>query len=295
MKRIIRAFPISRLASAFALGGVVLSVSSIASAQSNSPWLPIPGTGSVGLSYVTQTGDSAYVMGDLDVPIAGITGGAATKYQRNSFGLKLAYGISDSVSVDATFGHGKAKVGAADRSSGLTDTTLAANWRVLDEYSNRSVPTVTLRAAALINGNYDGARLAALGKDANGFQLSVLVGRQITPAFGVWGSLGFEDRSRGIPNATFFDVNAAYSVIPALSLSLGYSSKRYGGSLNIAGPGFSPDRFQQVSEERNTVRLGATYSIANNQSLALSFGKLVNGRNTVKDDRIIGLGYTYGF
>jgi Putative MetA-pathway of phenol degradation len=293
MKLTIRAFPTSRFA--IALGGVVLGVSSIASAQSNSPWLPIPGTGSIGVSYVAQTGDSAYVMGDVEAPIAAITGGAATKYRRDSFGLKLAYGVSDSLSVDATFGHGKARVGAADRSSGLTDTTLAANWRVLDEYSNRSAPTITLRAAALLNGNYDGARLAALGKDASGYQLSVLVGRQITSTFGLWGSLGFEDRSRGIPNATFFDVNAAYSVVPALSLSLGYSSKRYGGGLNIAGPGFSPDRFQQVNEERSTVRLGASYSVTSNQSLALSLGKLVNGRNTVKDDRIIGVGYNYGF
>jgi Putative MetA-pathway of phenol degradation len=293
MKRIIRASPISRLA--IALGGLMLSLASVASAQSNSPWLPIPGSGSVGLSYVTQTGDSAYVMGDVDVPIAAITGGAATKYNRDSIGLKLAYGISDSVSVDATFGHGRAKVGAADRSSGLTDTSLAANWRVLDEYSNRLAPTVTLRVAALINGNYDGARLAALGKDANGYQLSLLIGRQITPAFSLWGGVGFEARGRDIPNATFIDLNAAYAVMPSLSLSVGYTSKRYGGNLNIAGPGFSPDRFQQVNEERGTVRLGASYSIASNQSLALNFGKLVNGRNTVNDDRIIGIGYTYGF
>ncbi len=295
MKRIIRAFPASRAAIALALGGVVFGVSSIATAQSNSPWLPIPGTGSVGVSYVSQQGDSAFVMGGMDVPIVGITGGAATKYKRDSFGLKLAYGISDSVSVDAAFGYGKATVGAADRSSGLTDTTLAANWRVLDEYSNRSAPTITLRAAAILNGNYEGARLAALGKDASGYQLSLLIGRQITPSFGVWAGVGYEDRSRGIPNATFFDVNAAYSVIPALSLSLGYTSKRYGGNLNIAGPGFSPDRFQQVNEVRDTVRFGASYSIGSNQSLSLSLGKLVSGRNTVKDDRIVGLGYTYGF
>jgi Putative MetA-pathway of phenol degradation len=290
MKRFTRSSPKSALAIALTLG-----IPALALAQSNSPWLPIPGSGSVGLSYVSQSGDSAYVMGGMDVPIAGITGGAASKYTRDSFGLRLAYGVSDSVSVDATFGHGKAKVGAADQSSGLIDSTLGVNWRVLDEYTNRSAPTVTLRLAGIINGNYDGARLAALGKDASGYQLSVLVGRQITPQLSLWGSAGFEDRSRGIPNATFFDLNASYAVFPALSISAGYTSKRYGGDLNIAGPGFSPDRFQQVNEKRDTVRLGASYSIAANQSLALSFGKLVSGRNTVKDDRIIALGYTIGF
>jgi hypothetical protein len=291
MKRITTlSFAKSALAIALAASAPTLAL-----AQSNSPWLPIPGSGSVGLSYVNQSGDSAYVMGGMDVPIAGITSGAASKYTRDSFGLRLAYGVSDSVSVDATFGHGKAKVGAADRSSGLTDSTLGVNWRVLDEYTNRSAPTVTLRLAGIINGNYDGARLAAIGKDASGYQLSVIVGRQVTPQLSLWGSAGFEDRSRGVPNATFFDLNASYAVIPALSISAGYTSKRYGGDLNIAGPGFSPDRFQQVNEKRDTVRLGASYSFAANQSLALSFGKLVSGRNTVKDDRIIALGYTIGF
>ncbi len=290
MKRIHRSCPKAALAIALAFGAPTLGF-----AQSNSPWLPIPGSGSAGLSYVSQSGDSAYVMGGMDVPIAGITGGAATKYARDSVGLRLAYGVSDSVSVDATFGHGRAKVGAADRSSGIIDSTLGVNWRVLDEYSNRSAPTITLRLAGIINGNYDGARLAALGKDASGFQLSVLVGRQITPQLSLWGSVGFEDRSRGIPNATLFDLNAAYAIAPSVSVSAGYTSKKYGGNLNIAGPGFSPARFQQVNEKRDTIRLGASFAFARNQSLALNFGKLTSGRNTVKDDRIIGIGYTIGF
>jgi hypothetical protein len=293
MKRISQASLKPKLTAA--LVAILIGVPTIVSAQSNSPWLPIPGTGSAALSYVNQSGDSAYVMGGTDVPISGITGGAATKYKRDSYGLKLSYGVSDSVAVDANLGYGKARVGVADNSSGLTDTTLGLNWRVLDEYENRSSPTVTLRVAAIVNGNYDGARLAAIGKDASGYQIGLLVGRQITPSLSVWGGLGFEDRSRGVPNATFVDLNAAYSVTPSLSLSLGYTTKRYGGDLNIAGPGFSPDRFQQVKEQRDTLRIGASYSIASNQSLSLSIGKLVSGKNTVKDDRIIGLGYVFGF
>jgi hypothetical protein len=293
MKSIMYALPKSTLGIALIAFSVGVSTSAIA--QSNVPWLPIPGSGSVGLSYVSQSGDSAYVMGGMDVPIVGITSGGATNYKRESLGLKLAYGATDSVAVDVSLAHSKVKVGGADNSSGLADTIVGVNWRVLDEYENRSAPTITLRLAGIINGNYEGARLAAIGKDASGYQISVLLGRQITPALSIWGGIGYEDRSRGVPNATFFDLNASYAVIPALSLSAGYTSKRYGGDLNIAGPGFSPARFQQVNEKRDTIRFGAAYSIASNQSLALSFGKLVSGRNTVKDDRIIGLGYTFGF
>jgi hypothetical protein len=285
-----RATKLAALAAALAMTG-----SMAVAAQSNSPWLPIPGSGSVGLSYVTQSGDSAYVMGGMDVPISAITGGAASKFNRNSLGLKVAYGIADRVSVDASFGHAKVKAGAADSSSGLTDTVLGVNVRVLDEYENRSAPTVTLRLAGIINGNYDGARLAALGKDASGYELSLLLGKEITPKFRLWGGVSYEDRNRGVPSATAFDINAGYAVTQALSLSVGYTSKKYGGSLNIAGPGFSPAAFQRVNEQRDTIRLGGSYAIAGNQSVTLSFAKVTGGRNTVKDDRILGLGYTFGF
>jgi hypothetical protein len=274
---------------------LVMAGSMTTMAQSNSPWLPIPGSGSLALSYVTQSGDSAYVMGGMDVPISAITSGAANKFKRDSLGLKVNYGVTDMVSVDASIGHGKARVGAADNSSGLTDTVIGVNVRVVDEYENRSAPTVTLRLAGIINGNYDGARLAALGKDANGYELSVLLGKEITPKFRLWGGISYEDRSRGVPSATAFDINAGYAATQALSLSVGYTSKKYGGSLNIAGPGFSPAAFQRVNEQRDTVRLGASYAIAGNQSVTLSFAKVTGGRNTVKDDRILGLGYTFGF
>jgi hypothetical protein len=278
-----------------AVAVAAVALPTLASAQSYSPWLPIPGSGSVGISYVGQRGDSAYVMGDVDVPIVGITGGAATKYTRDSFGLSLAYGINDSVSIDGAFGHSRARVGAADRSSGLSDSTIGVNWRIVDEYTRRGAPTVTLRLAGIIAGDYDGARLAAIGKDANGYQLGVIVGKQITPAFSLWAGAGLEDRSRGVPNATYFDINAAYAVARGLSVSAGYTAKRYRGDLNIAGPGFSPARFQQVREQRDTVRLGLSYAFAANQSVNLSLGKLVSGRNTVKDDSIVGIGYTLGF
>jgi hypothetical protein len=266
----------------------------LALAQSNSPWLPIPGSGSVGINYVNQTADSAYI-GDKQLPVSGITGGAAKEYKRQSYGLKLVYGIADAVSVDANLGRGKVRVGAADNSSGVTDSTIGVNWRVLDEYESRSLPTLTLRLALIGNGSYDGARLAALGKDSSGYELGATLGRQIGNAFRVWGGLGLEKRSNGVPDATVIDLNAAYSVIPNLSLSVGYTNKKFDGNLDIGGPGFSPAAFQRVKEQRETARFGASYAIAGNQTIALNLGKVIGGRNTVKDGSIVGLGYSYGF
>lgn len=275
--------------SAFTLGIPTLSL-----AQSSSPWLPIPGSGSVSASYVYQNGDSAYV-GDQKLSISAITGGGAQRYKRDSAGLKFTYGILDALSVDAAFTYAKTRVGAADNSSGIADSVFGLNWRVVDEFEKRSLPTVTLRAVGILNGGYDGARLAALGKDANGYGLSLLVGRQITPAFSVWGGVGLERRSEDVPNAKFIDVNAAYVIVPKLTVSAGYTNKKFGGNLDIGGPGFTPARFQQVKEERETVRLGASFAITNKQSIGVNLGKTLDGRNTVKDDLIVGISYSVGF
>jgi hypothetical protein len=279
-------------ASAIAIGIAIIPMMS--QAQSVAPWLPIPGSGTITLGYIDQSADSAYI-GDKKLPVSGITGGAASKYKRSSFGLNFNYGLSDSLSIDGTLARGKVKVGAADNSSGLLDTVIGLNWRVVDEYETRNAPTVTLRLTGILNGDYDGAKLAALGKDANGFGLNAIVGRQFTSTLRAWGGIGYENRSKAVPNAVSFDANIGYRVLPALDLTAGYVSKKYDGTLDIGGPGFSPAAFQRVKEQRQIAKIGASYSIAGNQSVGLSLAKVLDGRNTVKDDRIVGVNYSYGF
>ena len=209
------------------LGG--LSLAAPVLAQSNAPWLPIPGSGSISAGYVNQSGDSAYI-GTLNLPITAITGGGAQRYKRETTSLKLSYGFVDSVSADATVAYAQTRIGAADNSSGIADSVVGVNWRVLDEFEQRKLPTVTLRFSAIINGNYDGARLAALGKDANGYGAAILVGRQFS-ALSVWGGLGFEKRENGVPNARYTDVNAAYA-ISKLTLSAPPSGRWGSGGTN---------------------------------------------------------------
>ncbi len=276
------------------VGLLIVLAPAVAAAQSISPWLPIPGSTTVSAGYVGQSADSAYV-GDTNLPVAGITGGAATKYNRSSFGVNVVYGIADSLSVDGTISRGTVKVGAADNSSGLQDSIIGLNWRVLDEYEKRNAPTITVRFTGIIGGNYDGAKLAALGKDSSGFGIAAIVGRQFTPVVRAWGSVGYEKRGDSVPAAVSVDVNVGLKPISALDITAGYVSKKYSGSLDIGGPGFSPAAFQQVKEERQLVKLGASYAIAKNQSISASFAKVIDGRNTVNDDRILGVNYSIGF
>ena len=262
-------------------------------AEGGSPWLPIPGQTAISVSQTQQSGDSAYI-GSTKLPIAGITGGGAKNYRRSTTGFSLGYGISDSLALDAAISYANVKVGIADSDSGLNDTTLGLRYRVLDEYEGNGLPTVTLRGGAIIKGNYDGARLASIGKGANGFDFSVLVGKQVTPAFSLQGELGLQTRSKSVPTATYYDITGRYRLGGGFAASAGYNSKSYGGNLDIGGVGFTPARFQQVREERAGFRFGLGYSIARNQSLDLIYGKTSSGRNTVKDDSSIRLAYTIG-
>lgn len=144
------------------LAAATLIMPLAALAEGDSPWLPIPGQVSLSVNHTEQSGDSAYI-GSTRLPLSAITGGGASKYRRSATQLRLGYGLSDAVSLDATLGYGKVRVGAADNSSGRLDSILGVNWRVLDEFERPGLPTLTLRGAAIIKGGYDGARLAALG------------------------------------------------------------------------------------------------------------------------------------
>ena len=263
-------------------------------AEGDSPWLPIPGRFSLGLNYTDQSGSDAYI-GSTQLPLSAITGGAASKFKRATTTLRVDYGLSDSVAFDAAIGNGRVKVGAADSDSGMTDSTLGLRWRVLDEYEDPALPTLTLRGAAILKGNYDGARLAAVGKGANGFEAAVVLGKQVIPGLALWAEFGVQKRSANVPNTTFYELGARFRFAPKWSASLGYGSKKSGGNLDIGGAGFSPARFQQVREERGVVKLGVGFAFAGNQGLALNLAKTASGRNTVKDDRVIGLSYTFSF
>lgn len=278
--------------SAFTL--LLLAAPFMASAEGDSPWLPIPGQFALTLSHQQQSGKDAYIGGNK-LSIATITGGAATKYSTSATNVRLDYGWSDSLAFDLTLGYGSVKAGAADQSHGMLDTLLGVSWRVLDEFEQPALPTVTLRLGAILKGDYDGARLAGLGNDANGFELAAIVGKQITSAWSVTGELGVQNRDSSVPNATFVEVGTRYRFAPGWSANIGYSMKRYGGDLDIGGPGFSPARFQQVREERELVKVGLGYALAGNQGVALSLSKLTAGRNTVANDSAINVAYTYAF
>lgn len=273
---------------------VVSALPSLATAAGQSPWLPIPGQFAIGISQTEQSASDAYI-GSNRLPLSAITSGAASKFKQSTTQLRLSYGLGDAVSLDAQVGRARARAGAADSDSGRSDSTFGINWRVLDEFEKPAWPTVTLRAAAILKGSYRGDRLAALGNAADGYELTLTLGKQITPSFALWAGLGVEDRNQGVPNNTVAEINARLRLAPTWSVGLGVSESRYGGNLDIGGPGFSPARFQQIKAERTLVKANLGWALAGNQGLSLGLAKVTGGRNTTKDDAIVNLAYTFAF
>lgn len=267
----------------------------LATAAGSSPYLPIPGEVALTINHTEQSGDEAYI-GDQELSFPAITGGAADEYERSTTTFLINYGLNDNVALDGQIGYSDVEVGRADNDSGISDAMIGISWRIVDEFLTENSPTVTLHAAAIIKGSYDnGERLGAVGKDEGGFEVSVLLGKQITNSLSITGELGYENRTGNVPDAHFYSVNANYSLTDRWGLSAGYSFKEYNGSLDIGGPGFTPARFQEVNEERELLKFGVGYAISGNQGVSLNFATVVDGRNTVKDDEIIGVSYTYAF
>ncbi len=252
----------------------------------NSVWLPAPGSGSVGLSYLSQDADRFYIGGNLmSLPFGAIKIKTTT--------LAAQYAIADGVVVDAKLPFARRTSGLGS-DSGTGDARVGLTWRFVDEYERSGAPTVAVRAGAIIAGNYQTFRPDSIGDGASGYEVSLLVGRYLTPSFGIRGEVGIRDRNRGVPNQTFVSVGADLRITPSLAGSVGFSTIRNSGNLDIGGPGFTPLRFQQVAEKRNVINAGLSYSVTERTSLNGNIGKVISGRNTSKND-LYGLGVAFDF
>lgn len=270
-----------------ALGAIAaaLAIPTLSHAQ-NSAWLPAPGSGSVGLSYLTQEADRFYIGGSLmALPFGTIKIKTTT--------LAAQYAIADGLAFDAKLPFAQRTSGLGS-DSGTGDARLGVTWRFVDEFEKRGAPTVALRAGAIIAGNYQTLRPDSIGDGASGYEVSLLVGRYLTPSFGVRGEVGIRDRNRGVPNQTFLSVGADLRITPSLAGSIGFSSIRNSGNLDIGGPGFTPLRFQQVAEKRNFINAGLAYSVTERISINGNIGKVTSGRNTSKND-VYSLGVSFDF
>jgi hypothetical protein len=255
------------------------------------PWLPSPGSTDLTFSFTNQKADELKAGTD--------TGKLPTTLKQDTFGITLAYGISDSLALDAATGYAKSKFiqvpGLAPDGglSGVTDSRLGLRFRLLDDQGGDPV-TLTFGAAGIIKGSYKTGALPAIGDGANAIEVSVAVGKAITSNFSVYGLVGYRDRKAPVPNETSFKVGANVNFTPSLFAALDYQKVDARGGLDIGGPGFTPARFPEVQEDYSLTSVSLGYRFAQNLSASLQYGDKQGQRNTALS-KVYGLSLGVSF
>jgi len=274
----------------------ILSLLPLSSLADGSPWLPIPHSGTVNLSYVFQTADEFYRAAQKSSTPAG-----GQDIDQHTLWLNVNYGLSEEVALDLKMGYAKSEYvvdppRSFDESlNGLSDSSIGLTWRLVDEdISEIGLPSVAVRAAWIVAGDYETGSIHSIGDGANGVEGSLIVGKIFAERVALSGELGYRQRSQDVPNDVFFNLGAYFIVTPKLTGSLEYKLNNAVSGLDIGAPGFSPARFPELKEESEIIGVGVSYNATNTLNLGLNLATVIDGRNT-NDTNAIGLSVAYAF
>ena len=255
-----------------------------------SAWLPIPKSGSLSVSHVYQDAEKFYRGKDRRrLPFGGI--------EQSTTLASLNYGLTDSLAVDVQGGYSEVETDNGMESDGMIDTTVGLTWRVVDEdISEAGAPSIAVRVAGIIAGDYDTGMPQAIGDGGDGFEASLIAGKIFDNRFALSAEVGRRERNDSVPGETFLNAGAYMLVSPKLSLSVQYHKTMSDGDLDIGGPGFNPTRFPETDEDIDRIAVGGSFNLTGQLSLGLNWFSVLDGRNTADFDAILGtVTYTFDF
>ena len=270
----------------------VLLFLSVSAWAEGSPWLPVSKSGSLNLSWVSESSKKFYrgkVRSDLPF----------MKIEQETYLLSADYGLTDSLALDLEVGlaevSGKAPSppGPPDK-EGTTDVNFGVTWRVVDEDINLGAPSVVLRLGATIAGNYGTGVPTSVGDEASGIEASLIVGKILGGRFALSGEVGHRTRDNQVPDETFLNARAFLLASPWLILNAQYQNIMAGGSFDIGDPGFNPGRFPETTEDIERIGFGATFNINSRLGFGLNWFMVTDGRNTADFNSIAAtVSYTF--
>ena len=259
-----------------------------------SAWLNEPGSGYASVSVVSQVADE-YYRGKVKRSTP-----RGEDLAQNTVWLTANYAFGDSWAVDAQVGWARSEfvVGPMiptpmENFSGIVDSSIGLTWRVNDELASE-LPSVALRAGAIIAGDYDTGYINSLGDGGNGYELSIIVGEFVSNRVGLSAEFGYRSREAGIPDETFTNLTGVWLLGEKLSLGLDYKLVDARSGLDIGGEGFDPTRFPEVEEDSELVAGRLYYNASEALSFAVFHATVVGGRNAPAS-AVYGATISYSF
>ena len=250
--------------------------------RAQNAWIPGPGEFAFGAAYTFQTYDRYWMGSDkVDFPDT----------DQQTIVSTLEYGILEKgnlgLALDATVGYVRTtgtRQGAGVE-DGLDDVTGGIRLRLVDEYAwdTELLPTTTLRLGGILQGSYDKGLPESPGDGASGFEVSLLLGKEILDTgFGFFGSVGYRYRAEDVPEDLFFSAFLYKTFLESFTISAGYQHVQGLSGPDIGDPGFT---FPEVKEISQSIEGGISYRDSGGRDWGIFAAKTVDGRNT--SDRLV--------
>ncbi|MBV1881940.1 MAG: hypothetical protein KUG82_09920 [Pseudomonadales bacterium] len=266
------------------IGSLALLVSGSAVAD-GSTWIGTPGNTTLSISHVNQTANTLFV--------ADQKANLPDDLEQSTQWLNVSHVLSDNLNTELKLGYADSDFNN-DGDSGVTGATLGATWRLRDEFLSQSwLPSVALRGAINIAGNYQEGEVNSIGDGANDVEISVIAGKAVNTMLAVSGEIGYRLRDSGVDDDLFVNLNGYLQLTDKLGASLGYHLVNAQGDIDIMGEGFNGD-FTVVAEDTSLADINVTYQFNHQFSVTGTRAEIIDGKNTSKS-RISAITLSYLF
>ena len=270
---------------------LLLGSSSVAYAE-GSPWLLEDGGANFGISVLSGSTRDFFI-GDTSMDLG-------DDLEGTFIWLNASYGYDDVWAFDIRTGYARSQLdgnivdGEQVEQSDVNDTSLGVSYQFLNEFEqDNGLPTVSGRIGYTFGGDYETDTIDAIGDGASGFDVSLLVGKNLAPSFSLSGDLTYRQRDDDVADAVKFLLSGNYAApITGLSFQLGYGLIRTDSDIDIGGPGFGADQFPETDKSSDWLITSANYGFSNGIGINFSLSTVLDGRN-IADTNIATFGLSY--
>lgn len=278
---------------ALALAALLALTASTFTARAQSAWLPAPGRWLVTPSFTYEAFDH-FMLGQTKTA----TGDTVEQF---SYQIAVEHSFRQDFALDLAAGYsylpGNTWAPTAQRRGGRMDTHIGLRWRALDEFQSAHdwMPTLTLRALAIVEGTYPRNQLNSPGDSASGGGLHLLLGKRLpTLGLGLFADAGYRFRNQTVPEQWLLSAGVYKDLVAGLSLHAAARAEWSLNGVDIGGPGFAQLGFPGTKENRLGLETGLTWLDRANRSYSVTVGHVFSGRNTPLDTAVsVAVGFPF--